>query len=180
MSTLPTLALWRVRPVEPPALLKRCPRCGERRPFRSSGRFRINAQGRRLDIWLIYRCESCDQTHNRTVHSRVPPERLCPTRYAAYLANDEDVAREVGFGPCDMPTRATDDFVLDISQPSDRFRLDVPWPLRVRLDRVLARGLGWSRSTVRTAVRDGRLAFEGSVGNLSSPPPDGLIVIHHR
>lgn len=178
MSILPTLAVWRVRPLHTPAVLRRCARCDEVRPFRSSGRFRINAQGHRLDVWLIYRCATCEQTWNRTVWERVHPDRIPPERFAAYLANDLDVAWDVAFAPLagghqiEVP-----DFVLEVEHPASRVRLSMPWPLELRLDRVLARALDRSRSQVRADLRTGRIRVEGQKARPSARLTDGLVLI---
>ena len=74
-------SVWRVRPAHSPRVLRRCPGCDVTRPFASSGRFRVNGQKRRLDVWLIYKCVHCDATWNRTVLERVTPESIDPARY---------------------------------------------------------------------------------------------------
>lgn len=53
-----------------------------------SGKFRVNANGRRLDIWLIYRCEKCGHTLNVPIYERVPPDKLEPKIYEGFLDND--------------------------------------------------------------------------------------------
>ena len=37
----------------------RCGGCGKKQEFVNSGKFRVNANGNRVDIWLIYRCKKC-------------------------------------------------------------------------------------------------------------------------
>jgi acetyl esterase/lipase len=65
-----------VLPVRTPHVIRTCPRCNTRRAFASSDRFRVNASGRRLDVWLIYRCAYCDVTWNLTVVERSTPESI--------------------------------------------------------------------------------------------------------
>lgn len=172
MSTTSTLAVWRVQPTRPPAVLRRCPRCDTVRPFASSDRFRVNANGRRLDVWLIYRCVHCDATWNREIHARVAPEALAPDRYAAYLSNDAELAMHIACKPCGLPTDKTTAFVIDRPLRAPAIRLAVPYPLAVRLDRVLAKGLGWSRSQVRAAVRSNLLDLPGGEATLRRPVQD--------
>ena len=57
-------------PRTPPQPWLACSRCRDIRPFRCSEKFRLNANGKRLDAWLIYRCGSCDNTWNRPVLER--------------------------------------------------------------------------------------------------------------
>lgn len=50
-----------------------CKKCGEKRAFTCSGQFRVNAQQKHLDVWLIYKCPDCDTTWNASVCCRVSP-----------------------------------------------------------------------------------------------------------
>ncbi len=178
MSRLPTLATWRVRVTRPPALLKRCPRCDETRAFVSSDKFRINAQGRRLDVWLIYKCERCDHTFKREVLARVSPESIPPPLYAAYLANDRQTALDAALAPYEGRMAPFDDFVVEVNRTdTNRARLFVPAQVSVRLDRVLARALGWSRREVVESLAAGRVRVEGLRLRPSAVVKDGWIVL---
>ncbi len=39
----------------------RCGGCGKKQEFVNSGKFRVNANGNRVDVWLIYRCKKCKE-----------------------------------------------------------------------------------------------------------------------
>lgn len=39
-----------------------CGGCRRKTEFVNTGRFRVNANGNRLDVWLIYQCERCKHT----------------------------------------------------------------------------------------------------------------------
>lgn len=174
MSSLPALAVWRVRPTGPPAVLRRCPRCDAVRTFTSSGRFRVNANGRRLDVWLIYRCQRCKASFNREVHARVSPESLDPDRYAAYLDNCPEVARQVASQPWGVGPAPQVGFDLEGVCLAAAIQLSVPTPLPVRLDRVLAKGLARSRAQIKAAARAGRIELPGGPAGLRRPVQDGL------
>ena len=173
MSRLPTLAVWRVRPVQAPVLTKRCARCDDVRTFVSSEKFRINAQGRRLDVWLIYRCHHCDYTYKHEVLARVSPESISPEQYVAYLCNDPQAALEAAL---DAGGRL-DDFAVDVTgDQRQRALLVVPRGISIRLDRVLARSLGWSRLAVKDALRTGRIRVEGHAPPPSARVRDGWVI----
>lgn len=36
-----------------------CSKCGAKTRFRNTKKFRVNANGNKLDVWLIYQCENC-------------------------------------------------------------------------------------------------------------------------
>src|SRR5262245_23835793 len=88
---------WRIVPKHTPIILRRCPRCDGERSFICSDKFRINASGRKLDVWLIYNCRSCKQVWNSAIYSRVTPESLDPVLYRAFLDNDHDTAWRYAF-----------------------------------------------------------------------------------
>ena len=52
----------------------------------------MNANGKRLDVWLIYRCERCGATWNQEIFSRVKPSRIDKELYQAFLDNDWETA----------------------------------------------------------------------------------------
>lgn len=71
-----------------PRFLKTCPRC-KHSYYENSGCFRVNANGKRLDIWLICRCEHCKTIWNLSVYERIDRIKLQAEQYAAYLRNDQ-------------------------------------------------------------------------------------------
>lgn len=153
---------WTATPLQTPRIWQTCSRCDARTPFACSGKFRVNANGRRIDAWLIYRCVHCDRTWNCPILERMPLTEIDPcqlralsencARLAAYHAFDldrlrrysdrieecDDVALQARIlGRCDGEPRT---LVVPIA---------VPRPCRIRLDRLLANGLGLSRAAVR-------------------------------
>ena len=74
----------------------RCGGCGKKQEFVNSGRFRVNANGNRIDIWLIYRCKKCKHSWNLTVYERVSPSKIPPGLYDLFLENDEELASRYG------------------------------------------------------------------------------------
>ena len=56
----------------------------------------MNANGSRIDVWLIYRCKKCKHSWNLTVFERVSPSKIPPELYALFLENDEQTAARYG------------------------------------------------------------------------------------
>ena len=83
---------------KPPSIraYHRCGGCGKKQEFVNSGRFRINANGDRLDVWLIYRCKKCKHSWNLTVYERVRTSKIPPDLYDLFLENDEETAARYG------------------------------------------------------------------------------------
>ena len=75
----------------------RCGGCGQKREFINSGKFRVNANGNKINVWLIYRCKKCKHTWNLTIYERVNPDKIPPELYELFLENDEDTAYQYGY-----------------------------------------------------------------------------------
>ena len=88
---------WTIIPGSAPEPWLNCNRCRGTTRFRTSGRIRLNANGKRLDAWLIYRCTSCDNTWNRPVLERRPVSTIDPHLLASLQANDPDLSRRLAF-----------------------------------------------------------------------------------
>ncbi|MFB9446362.1 DUF1062 domain-containing protein [Dactylosporangium vinaceum] len=161
MSAQPHIVLsWLVRRTRLPLLHRRCPDCRSASATTGPGRFRVNANGKLLDVWLLVRCVGCDRTSKLTVHERVPVARLDPAALDGYHANDPALVAAVLLDP---RHRAALDW-------RGAWRLDTPaaplagdWPVQVevefadpvpvRPDRLIAHGLGISRNDVPARVK---------------------------
>ena len=74
----------------------RCGGCGKKQEFVNSGKFRVNANGKSIDVWLIYRCEKCKHSWNLTIYERTKPGRIPAEQFEAFLENDYDAAMAYG------------------------------------------------------------------------------------
>ena len=176
---------WTLVPSHAPMPWHHCPTCATARAFRSSGKIRLNANGRRLDAWLIYRCAACDQTWNRALFERRAVQRIAPADLDALQQSapacvepfEHDVAalrrQAVRVDLCD------DAAVIKPVRPNGVVRyahveltLAVRHATGCRLDRVLARELGVSRTQLQaldkscalTVKGGGRKALHRSIG----------------
>ncbi len=91
------LVQWTIKPKIAPRPWLACNRCRAARPFEPSGKTRLNANGRRLDAWLIYRCCSCDSTWNRPIFERRHIRDIDPHTLNALQTNDEAWIEKVSF-----------------------------------------------------------------------------------
>jgi len=78
------------------AIFHRCSKCGKKKRFVNTGKFRVNANGRHVDVWLIYQCEKCKKTWNLTVYERKSPDRIAAEEYQRFLDNDFELAAQYG------------------------------------------------------------------------------------
>jgi hypothetical protein len=128
------------------------------------GRFRVNANGKLLDVWLLVRCVSCNRTSKLTVHERAPVRSFDPVELDGYHANDPELVASRLLDPL---LARRNHFSLDWK---GAWRLDIPsawpgevWPVQVevgfeapvpvRPERLIAQGLDLSRNEVRRRIK---------------------------
>lgn len=162
---------WRIEPATPPRPLRPCKSCGHVRPFLPSGKVRLNANGRRLDAWLIYRCTICDATWNLPLLDRVAVASIPPATLEALHRSDPKVVRTHAFDLA-LLRRYTDTVQPPAScvhrtwtgEPSQDWttaRLTLlPEAPAERLDRLLARELALSRAAVLALLTSGNLVLD--------------------
>ncbi|MGE0281825.1 MAG: DUF1062 domain-containing protein [Rhizobiaceae bacterium] len=162
---------WTIAPKTFPQPWRFCSRCGKAQPFRCGEKFRLNANGKRLDAWLIYKCAVCDDTWNRMIIERRVTRDIDPEMLAAFEANDTGLIRRYAFDAVALRRHAHRvDAFADVEifkevladQPSVQPRLTIELapilPVPTRLDRLLATELALSR---------GRIAAMGQAGLLT-------------
>ncbi|MEU4550114.1 DUF1062 domain-containing protein [Nonomuraea dietziae] len=150
---------WVVRRTRLPLLSLLCVDCGSESATTGEGRFRVNANGKLLHVWLLVRCVSCNRTRKLAVHERAPVTSLDPAELAGYHANDPELVASRLLDPLFARRNR---FTLDWK---GAWRLDTPsawldeaWPVKVevvfedpvpvRPDRLIAHRLGLSRNEV--------------------------------
>ena len=158
-SHLPPVLPWVVRRTRLPLLSLRCAGCRTARATTGKGRFRVNANGKLLDVWLLVRCTGCDRTIKLPVYERIPVTAVAPAELDGYHANDP---RLVASRLLDASFARRHRYRLDWTgawrldtppadpHPPRPTRVDVTFldPVPVRPDRLIADGLGLTRGEV--------------------------------
>lgn len=186
--SFPIKVEWTISCSASPAVIRPCARCGGASPFMSTGKFRLNANGNKLDAWLIYSCQTCHKTWNRPVFERRPVGSVSKSELEALQSNNSDHARRIAREPlkggisCAPPEG---DFTL-LARPgracgetSDSTLIVIrnPDKARVRLDKVLACGLGKNRKDVLRLAEAGLLRIQdASARALRRTVPDVVTV----
>jgi len=155
---------WVVRRTRLPLLSLRCVDCRSRAATTGEGRFRVNTNGKLLDVWLLVRCVSCDRTSKLTVHERAPVRSFDPAELHGYMVNDPELVASRLLDPLlARRNRVTLDW-------TGAWRLDTPsaWPdearpvqvevvfedpVPVRPEQLIAQGLGLSRHEVLRRIK---------------------------
>ena len=176
-SDISRKALWVVRERGLPAIVKACVSCRSTR-HHPTGKFRVNANGKLLDVWMLIRCERCGRTSKIPVHERISVQALHRERLLMFQDNDPAMVRDLVMDPalaCQTAYQLdwSGTWALETSMPSGEFMREDPAPLRVmirfelpvpvRVEKLLTTGLGLSRSVVRGMVDSGRIRLPMSI-----------------
>jgi hypothetical protein len=168
------MVLWRLEALATPAWHAACARCGGLSAHDSTDSFRVNSNGERHDVWLLYRCRDCGDTRKRRLaHRRLASE--LPGGLAPYLMNDAACARRHAFElrPQEpLPYRVLRPALPEPGAAVLCVRIVQPEPCGERWDRLLARELGCPRAQVARAAARGALRLDGA-RSLARPVQDG-------
>lgn len=181
---------WTISPQTAPQPWIACSTCGCFKPFKSSGKVRLNANGRKLDAWLIYKCLHCDKTWNRTLFERRNLRDLSPATLEALQRSDPDWVRKQEFDVEALKRKTKrieepPDAVVSkewISEASTWTALEIEvvaeFSANLRLDRLLASELSISRSRLQALHDGGKLkAHPNHDIVLRNRPKDGTRII---
>jgi hypothetical protein len=84
--------IWRVEYTSLPRIKKYCKKCGGKSEFLSSELFRVNANQKNLDVWLIYNCSACKTTWKQELYSRVKYNYFTKEVLEKFHENDKELA----------------------------------------------------------------------------------------
>ncbi|WP_073790979.1 DUF1062 domain-containing protein [Streptomyces sp. CB01580] len=162
-----------------PTVLRRCHACASE-SFRANGKFRVNANHKLLDAWLLVLCTACGDTAKLTVLERMNVRSVRPELLDRMHENDPGLAAELLQDPV---VRRRNRIALDWdnawrldtggSDHLDRAVIDV-WVrfaarIPVRPVRLIAEGCGLSRAEVERLITEGKLVSAVQLsGKLSS------------
>jgi hypothetical protein len=172
---------WRIRPLELPRAWRYCASCATARAFVCSERFRVNANKKSLDVWLNYRCTSCEDVWKFPLFERRSVNEL-GAMIESFARHDRALVWKYAFDIARLRPhviKVDSDVRIAVERTALRcdaespehccVSFDVPFPCDVRLDRLLAGELGISRSALgrsvsaeqrdalRKSVRDGQV-----------------------
>lgn len=158
---------WVVMPTCLPTVIRRCHACASDR-FRANGKFRVNANHKLLDVWLLVLCTTCGDTAKLTVLERVNVRSVRPELLDRMHENDSGLAAELLQDPVvrrrnrialdwtdawRLDTRGSDHLDRAVIDVSVRFAARIP----VRPVRLIAEACGLSRAEVERLIGEGNL-----------------------
>lgn len=170
---------YRMIPDSSFTVVRNCPGCGNKSHYINTKRFRVNANGNKLDIWLIYQCGKCRHTLNLSVYERRNVKRIPQEEYRGFLDNDEMLAEEYGRNfsffqrnHAEIESDAISFHFTDVSgeckkneemihyQQGDLIVIENPYGLKIRPEKQAAEALGASRSQIKKMMENDRLLLK--------------------
>ncbi len=160
-------------------VLRGCPKCGRRTDFVNTKKFRVNANGGKLDVWLIYQCEVCKHTFNLTVYERQKVSAIPKKEYSSFLDNDERLADMYGKNiqlfrknKADIDLERLNYGYVRLGEtgesndPEDGSLITIhnPYRLKIHPEKQIAQVLGLSRSRVKCLLEEGKISLEEQQG----------------
>ncbi|MGW4848331.1 DUF1062 domain-containing protein [Nocardia brasiliensis] len=161
------LETWVVVPTCLPLVRRRCHSCASER-FRANGKFRVNANHKLIDAWLLVRCTGCEETAKLTVLERVRVRAIRPELLDRLHDNDPTLAGELLADPVvqrrnrfsldwsqawRLVTDGSDYSNLEVIDVAVRFTARIP----IRPVRLIAQGCRLPRAQVERLLDEGRL-----------------------
>lgn len=161
------LDIWVVMPTCLPLVLRHCHTCASER-FRASGKFRVNAHHKLIDVWLLALCTGCGETAKLTVLERTNVRSVPPELLDRLHANDPALIAELLQDPVvrhrnrialdwhnawRLDTAGSDHLDREVIDVSVRFAAQIP----LRPARLIAEGCALSRAEVERLIAEGKL-----------------------
>lgn len=160
--------IWELEFLSPPKTIRYCKKCGAKTEHVSSEAFRINAQQKALDVWLIYRCTYCKTTWNLTILSRVNPNSMDRELLERFTCNDRELARSYAMdaeflnrngAETEAPSYAVIGGEVDLTQET-RVKIVSRYPLGIRVSKILREKLLLSKKNFDDMVQKGLIRME--------------------
>lgn len=172
-----TTITWEVKVNNTPLLIKKCSHCDSDR-FYCSDKFRMNAQKKNIDVWLIYRCVKCDNTCNLTLLSRSKPDLIDKTLFHSFSMNDKDTAWKYAFstemerknnlrldyGSVEyevIPNTSLED-LLNLSNEVIKIHIKCEFEFDLKLSSLIRRRFSLSANQVKRMFEDGIITISGN------------------
>ncbi|MEM7188287.1 MAG: DUF1062 domain-containing protein [Pseudomonadota bacterium] len=175
---------WAVTPCSPPLIYLHCSFCRTDRPFASSGRIRLNSNGKRLDAWLIYGCSLCGKTWNRPIIERLRAADLDPVFADQLRQNAPSLVRKLEFdlvalkrhserveSPAGVCTKKEIRPYLGEEVRWVDLEIRVDLPAGIRVDRLLSSELKMSRNRLQRMFADGSISLASPHRTALKKPP---------
>ena len=190
-----TTITWEVKVKNTPLLIKKCSHCDSDR-FYCSDKFRMNAQKKNIDVWLIYRCVKCDNTCNLTLLSRSKPDLIDKTLFHSFSMNDKDTAWKYAFstemerknnlrldyGSVEyevIPNTSLED-LLNLPNEVIKIHIKCEFEFDLKLSSLIRRRFSLSANQVKRMFEDGIITISSNKPPQKHKVKDGDMILIQR
>lgn len=187
-----TIITWEISVKSTPLLIKKCSHCNSTR-FYCSDKFRMNAQKRNLDIWLIYRCVQCDNTCNLTILSRSKPELIDKSLFHSFSMNDRATAWQYAFSAelerknnlkldyasveYEIISSHSPEEMLALSDESLHIQIKCPHEFNLKLSSIIRKYFSLSANRVKGLIEEGSISTSTGKVSLKQRVRDGDVIV---
>lgn len=168
---------------ETPNVKRNCSKCKANTEFYCSEKFRVNANQKIVDIWLIYNCIYCKGTWNYPILSRVNINKVDSMLIQKFITNDKETIWYYAFQINKLRKLCNDvntdiQYVLrkekfDSLSNEVTIRISCNYDFGLRIDRLVAEIFDISRSKANKLTQDGDILLNPNI-NIKSKVVDNL------
>lgn len=163
---------YEIVPNESFSVIRNCPGCRAKVHYRNTKRFRVNANGNKLDVWLIYQCEKCKHTLKLTIYERQKAVLIPKEEYRKFLSNNVQLAEQYGKDLSFFKkNKAEIDSVeyhfvkLKETENSSEGQQDLitiynPYGLKLRPEKQIAEVLGFTRNYIKKQIEQEKIKID--------------------
>ncbi|OZU87585.1 hypothetical protein CIL03_15970 [Virgibacillus indicus] len=168
---------------ETPYINRNCSKCKTNTEFYCSEKFRVNANQKIVDIWLIYNCKHCEGTWNYPILSRVNINKIDSMLIQKFMNNDKETIWYYAFQISKL-RKQCNGVNTDIRYELRKEKLDslsnkvtiklcYKYDFGLRIDKLIAEIFGISRSKVNKLSQNGTILLNPKI-NMKSKVIDDL------
>ncbi len=168
---------------ETPYIKRNCSKCKTNTEFYCSEKFRVNANQKIVDIWLIYNCTHCEGTWNYPILSRVNINKIDSMLIQKFMNNDKETIWYYAFQITKL-RKLCNGVNTDIRYEVRREKLDslsnevtiricCKYDFGLRIDKLIAEIFGISRSKVNKLSQNGTMLLHPNI-NMKSKVVNNL------
>ena len=174
-------------PTQSYTVLRNCPGCGQKSSFKNTGKFRVNANGSKIDVWLIYQCEKCRHTFNLTIYKRQKNTSIPTDEYQRFLGNDEQLAEEYGRNlelfqknKAEIDSKNVNYELVKLQETIDETVCDNqtlitihnPYRLKIRPEKLISEILGLSTNQAKKLIAKESITIKSTAQSICISVPD--------
>jgi hypothetical protein len=159
---------------EIPSVIRNCSKCKKNTEFYCSEKFRVNANQKMVDVWLIYNCVCCESTWNYPIYSRVHVNKINSELHQKFMGNDKSTIWHYAFQISRLRSLCSDvnteicyelrkEKELQSMMQNTTITISSQYEFGLRLDKLLAEIFQVSRKKVANLVQEGLLVLPNDI-----------------